>query len=117
MMAAEFRQYMEAYGSTPGADIVPLDGGEPFPLRVCLCGQPIGPRLKNAYRDVPELQDFVENVKKARRYLKRAGAVEEAVERILLEFVSREKQERLLARLSDVEAGLNALRPDPTDAF
>jgi hypothetical protein len=116
MMAAEFRQYMEASGSTPGADIFPLDATV-FPLRVCLCGQPIGPTLKNAYRDVPGLEDFLENVKKARRYLKRAGAVEEAVERILLEFVPREKLERLLARLSNVEAGINALRPDPTDAF
>ena len=116
LTAAEFRQYMEASGSTPGADIFPLDATV-FPLRVCLCGQPIGPTLKNAYRDVPGLEDFLENVKKARRYLKRAGAVDEAVERILLEFVPREKLERLLARLSNVEAGLNALRPDPTDAF
>jgi hypothetical protein len=116
LTAAEFRQYMEASGSTPGADIVPLDTTV-FPLRVCLCGQPIGPTLKNAYRDVLGLEGFLENVKKARRYLKRAGAVDEALERILLEFVPREKQERLLARLSNVEAGINALRPDPTDAF
>ena len=85
-------------------------------MRVCLCGQPISPTLKNAYRDVTGGQDFLENVKKARRYLKRAGAVEEAVERILLEFVSREKQERLLARLSDVEAAIVALH-DPADGF
>jgi hypothetical protein len=115
MMAAEFRQYMEANGSTPGADIFPLDDGSAFRLRVCLCGQPIGPTLRGGRQDVPGLNDFRANVKKARRYLKRVGAVEEAVERVLLQVAG--KQERLLSRLSDVEAAINALRPDDRDGF
>jgi hypothetical protein len=117
LMEGGFRQYMEAYGSTPGADIVPLDG-EPFPLLVCLCGQPIGPRLKNAYRDVPRLQDFLANVKKAQKYLKQqAAAVSEGVERVALKLASKEKQGQLLTRLSIVESGLKNLGWDVTDEF
>jgi hypothetical protein len=117
LMEGGFRQYMEAYGSTPGADIVPLDG-EPFPLLVCLCGQPIGPRLKNAYRDVPRLQDFLANVKKAQKYLKQqAAAVSEGVERVALKLASKEKQGQLLTRLSNVESGLKRLGWDVTDGF
>jgi hypothetical protein len=63
-------EYMEAYGSTPGADILPLDDGEPFRLRVCLCGQPVGPMLRGWRRDVLGLKDFLANVKKAQKYLK-----------------------------------------------
>ena len=43
--------------------------------------------------------------------------MDEAVERILLQLASWEKQKQLLARLSNLESGLKALRPDPTDAF
>jgi hypothetical protein len=118
LMEAGFRQYMgDVYGSTPGADIAPLDG-DPFPLLVCLCGQPIGPRLKNAYRDVPRLQDFRKNVKKAQQYLKQqAAAVSEGVERVVLKLASQEKQGQLLARLSNLESGLKKLGWDVTDEF
>jgi hypothetical protein len=87
-------------------------------LLVCLCGQPIGPRLKNAYRDVPRLQDFRKNVKKAQQYLKQqAAAVSEGVERVVLKLASQEKQGQLLARLSNLESGLKKLGWDVTDEF
>jgi hypothetical protein len=41
----------------------------------------------------------------------------EAVERVLLQFASREKQEQVLARLSNVESGLKNLGWDVTDQF
>jgi len=117
LMEGGFRQYMDVYGSTPGADISPLDG-EPFFLLVCLCGQPVGPRLKNAYRDVLRLKDFLENVKKAQKYLKQqAAAVSEGVERVALKLASKEKQGQLLTRLSNVESGLKRLGWDVTDEF
>ena len=74
--------------------------------------------LRGRRRDVPGLKDFLGNVKKAQQYLKQqADAVEEAVERVLLQFASREKQEQLLARLSNVESGLKNLGWDVTDQF
>jgi hypothetical protein len=118
LMEAEFRQYMDVYGSTPGADIFPLDDGAAFRLRVCLCGQPIGPTLRGGHQDVPGLQDFRKNVKKAQQYLKQqAEAVNEGVKRVLLKLASQEKQEQLLARLSNLESGLKRLGWDVTDEF
>jgi Zn-finger nucleic acid-binding protein len=117
MMVAEFRRYLEAYGSTPGADIIALDN-EFSPLRVCLCGQPIGPTLRGGRQDVAGLKDFRKNVKKAQQYLKQqAAAVNEGVERVLLKLASQEKQEQLLARLSNLESGLKNLGWDVTDEF
>ena len=113
LMEAKFRQYVEAYGSSPGADIVALDGGAVIPSRVCLCGHPVGPALKNAYH----LQDFLANVKKARQYLKQVGAVEEAVERIMRTTARLDYQEQLLARMDNVETGLKTLGWDPTEGF
>jgi Zn-finger nucleic acid-binding protein len=118
LMEGEFRQYMEAYGSTPGADIFPLDDGPAFRSRVCLCGQPVGPMLKQAYSDVPGVKDFLENVQKAQQYLKQqAEAVNKGVERLLLKLARRDVQEQLLARLSNVESGLKKLGWDVTDGF
>jgi hypothetical protein len=118
LMEAEFRQYLDVYGSTPGADICALDDGSAFRLRVCLCGQPVGPMLRGGRRDVPGLKDFRKNVKKAQQYLKQQSeAVNEGVLGVLLKFASKEKQEQLLARLSNVESGLKNLGWDVTDEF
>jgi hypothetical protein len=101
-----------------GADIVPVDDGPAFRLRVCLCGQPVGPTLGQAYQDVPGLADFRKNVKKGQQYLEQqAESVNEAVERVLLKLASKEKQEQLLMRLSNVEAGLEKLGWDVTDGL
>jgi hypothetical protein len=115
MMEAEFRQYMEAYGSTPGADIFALDGPA-FRLRVCLCGQPIGPTLRKYVYHLDGLDDFRKNIEKARQYLQQAGAVDEALKYLLLNLARWDEQELLLARLSNVVAGLKTLGWEPTDA-
>ena len=116
LMEGHFRRYMETYGSTPGSDIQAFDDAEPFDLLVCLCGQPTGPRLRGGRQDVQLLKDFRANVKKAQQYLKQqAEAVDEGVKRVLLKLASQEKQEQLLTRLSNVEAGLKNLGWDVTD--
>jgi len=43
--------------------------------------------------------------------------VNEGVKRVLLKLASQEKQEQLLARLSNVESGLKRLGWDVTDEF
>ena len=62
------------------------------------------------------MKDFRANVKKAQQYLKQqAEAVDEGVKRVLLKLASQEKQQQLLTRLSNVEAGLKKLGWDVTD--
>ena len=117
LMEAEFRQYIDAYGATPGSDIFAAEGPS-FPLRVCLCGQPIGPNLKR--RDIlaiPGLAEFLESLRRARQHREQTGAVDEKVAEIQKEVASFSLQDGMNIRLQNVEAALRKRGWDPTDEF
>ncbi|HXS94997.1 MAG TPA: hypothetical protein VN736_10360 [Candidatus Limnocylindrales bacterium] len=117
LMEAEFRQYIDAYGATPGSDIFAAEGPS-FPLRLCLCGEPIGPKLKR--RDIttiPGLADFLDSVERARQHRTQAGAVDQKVAEIAKEVASFSVQDGMNIRLTNVEAALKKRGWNPTDEF
>ena len=73
--------------------------------------------LRGGRQDVLGLKDFPGERQASPAIPEAGGAVEEAVERVLLQFASREKQEQLLTRLSNLESGLKNLGWDVTDQF